>query len=63
MVEGSTRGRPTSWIAVALVILGFIIAGLGLIFDGLGVVWWIGVGVAVAGGVFGAVTGIMEDVH
>ena len=62
MVEGSTRGRPTSWIAVVVVILGFVIGGLGLIFDN----WWVfGIGGAVilAGAAFGAATGIMEDVH
>ncbi len=63
MAQGSTRGRPSSWFAVAVVILGFVIGGLGLILGGLGVLFWVGVAVAVAGGVIGAVTGIMEDVH
>lgn len=62
MVEASTRGRPTSWVAVAVIILGFIIGGLGLVF-GSWLAFWLGAVVAVLGGVFGAVTGIMEDVH
>lgn len=62
MVEGSTRGRPTSWAAVAAIILGFIVGGLGLI---LMTMWllWLGVAVVVAGGIFGLATGIMRDVH
>jgi hypothetical protein len=62
MVEASPRGRPTSWIAAAVVIAGFIIAGLGLVFTSW-LVFWLGAAVVVLGGVFGAATGIMNDVH
>jgi hypothetical protein len=61
MVEGSTRGRPTSWIAVAIIIVGFAIGCLGLVLDN----WllWVGVALFAAGGIFGLATGIMSDVH
>lgn len=63
MVEGSTRGRPVSWAVVAMVIIGFVAGGLGLI---LGPAWWLfwaGAGLVVLGVIVGWVTGIMEDVH
>jgi hypothetical protein len=62
MVEGSTRGRPASWVAVAAIIIGFIIGGLGLVASSW-LIFWIGAAVAVVGGIFGLATGIMSDVH
>jgi len=55
------RGRPVSWIAVTVMVLGFVIGGLGLV---LGPTWWLfwtGAGVTVAGGIFAWAIGIMED--
>ncbi|MDP9395594.1 MAG: hypothetical protein M3Q27_15655 [Actinomycetota bacterium] len=62
MVEGSTRGRATSWIAVVVIIAGFILGGVGII---VASAWlaWLGVIVIVVGGIFGLATGIMKDVH
>jgi uncharacterized membrane protein len=55
------RGRPMSWIAVAVIVLGFVLGGLGLV---LGPTWWLfwaGLAVTLAGMVFGWAIGIMED--
>jgi hypothetical protein len=63
MAQGNPRGRLTSWIAVLVIILGFLIGGIAMV---IGPVWWlfgVGVAVVVAGAVFGAATGIMSDVH
>lgn len=63
MAQGNPRGKPVSWLAVAIILLGFVLGGLGLI---LGPQWWLfwtGLGVAIAGGVLGAATGMMSDVH
>ncbi len=61
---GHTAGRPTSWIAVALIVTGFVVGGFGLLFlSPLPWLVWVGVALAVVGGVFGLVTGIMDDVH
>ncbi len=62
MVEGSTRGRPTSWAAVAVIITGFVVGGVGIVLAS-GWVAWIGVALIVIGGIFGLATGIMKDVH
>ncbi|MGH8867577.1 MAG: HGxxPAAW family protein [Actinomycetes bacterium] len=55
------RGRPMSWIAVCIIVLGFTVGGLGLV---LGPAWWLfwaGVSVTGAGAIFAWAIGIMED--
>ncbi|GAB3448190.1 hypothetical protein GCM10027570_21430 [Streptomonospora sediminis] len=56
------RGRPGSWIAVAVFFIGFLAGGLGV---SLGANWWlIGIGLVVmaAGGVLFLMTDIFTDV-
>ncbi|GAA3759835.1 fatty acid desaturase [Spinactinospora alkalitolerans] len=56
------RGRQASWVAVAFLLVGFVLAGLSL---ALGPAWWLlGVGVAamVIGGILCAVSDIFTDV-
>lgn len=58
------HGRPVSWVAVSLVMLGFLVGGLALVFGHHGPTWWlfwVGVGVAVVGGLLAMVTDIFED--
>jgi hypothetical protein len=62
MAESSERGRPTSWIAVSVMIVAFTVGGLALILNSP----WLfiaSVVVFVLGGVFGLATGIMSDTH
>lgn len=54
-------GRVTSWIAVAVIIAGFIVSGLGLILGPTWLMFWVGVGIVVLGGVYALAVGIMED--
>lgn len=63
MVEGSSRGRPMSWAVVLVIIVGFIVGGLGLILGPNWWLFWIGAAISVIGVVVGWATGIMEDVH
>ena len=63
MAEGHSSSAASSWVAALIICLGFVIAGVGLI---TGPTWWlflIGGGTAIAGGVLGLATGMMEDVH
>jgi hypothetical protein len=56
------RGRPASWVAVFVIVAGFVIGGLGLI---LGPTWWLfwaGAGIAAVGGIIALVTDIFADV-
>lgn len=61
MTEGHNTGRRTSWLAVTVVIIGFVVGGLGLILGPSWILFWVGVGIAAVGGVYGLATGIMED--
>jgi hypothetical protein len=40
---------PAAWAAVAVAMLGFVVAGVGLMFDPISLaVFWVGVGIGVA---------------
>lgn len=58
------HGRKISWFAVSLVMVGFLVGGLGMVFGTGGPIWWLfwtGVGVAVLGLLIAAATNIFED--
>ena len=58
------HGRKVSWVAVGLVMAGFMIGGFGLMFGTGGPIWWLfwtGAGVAVLGLLVAAATNIFED--
>jgi hypothetical protein len=55
------HGRPVSWVAVSLIMAGFLVGGLALVFGPTWVVFWIGVGLAVVGGLLALATNIFED--
>jgi hypothetical protein len=57
--HGATTGV---WIATAVIMIGTIVGGIGLIEWWLGPVFWIGVGLIVAGGIGGYFTNIMDMV-
>ncbi len=55
------HGRPVSWVAVAIIVAGFIAGGLGLV---LGPVWWLfwlGAGMVAVGGLLALSINIFED--
>jgi hypothetical protein len=60
--QASHGGRPTSWIAVGVMIAGFAIGGAGLMTGPSWPTFWIGLAVVAAGGVFGLAVGILGDV-
>jgi len=49
---------PAAWTGVAIVLLGFIVGGLGLVFENM-MIFWIGVALGLLGGVVGYVLGKM----
>ena len=58
------HGRRISWIAVSIVMAGFVIGGLALVFGHHGAIWWLfwtGAGVAVLGLLVTLVTNTFED--
>jgi hypothetical protein len=55
------HGRTVSWVAVSIMLVGFIIGGVGLI---AGPTWWLvwaGGAVVVVGGILALATGIFND--
>lgn len=63
MAQGNPRGKPASWAAVGIILVGFLVGGIGMVAGPIWWVFWVGVGIALAGMIFGAATGIMSDVH
>jgi hypothetical protein len=55
------HGRAVSWVAVSLMMLGFLCGGLGLVFGPTWWAFWVGVGVVVVGGLIALATNIFED--
>ena len=55
------HGRVVSWVAVSIIMVGFAVGGLGLVFGPSWVAFWVGVGMAVVGGLLALATNIFED--
>lgn len=60
----SYHGRTVSWVAVAIMMVGFLVGGLAMIFGQHGPIWWlfwVGVGVAALGLLVSLATNTFED--
>jgi hypothetical protein len=60
-LDKARRGRPASWAAVSIIIIGFIVGGIAMI---VGLAWWFfwtGAGIVVIGGIFALSVGIFDD--
>ncbi|HEX9066089.1 MAG TPA: hypothetical protein VF843_13360 [Streptosporangiaceae bacterium] len=61
----SYHGRAVSWAAVTIMVIGFVVGGLGLVIGGHGgPVWWMfwaGGGIAVLGLLVSLATNTFED--
>jgi hypothetical protein len=58
------HGRRVSWVAVSIIMAGFLIGGLSLIFGHHGPTWWlfwVGAGAAVLGLLITLATNTFED--
>jgi hypothetical protein len=58
------HGRTVSWVAVAIMVVGFVVGGFGLIIGNGGPTWWLfwtGAGVAVLGLLIALATNTFED--
>ena len=56
------HGRPASWVAVSVIIVGFIVGGIALVITGQ--VWWLfwtGTGIVVIGCIMAAAAHILDD--
>jgi nitrate/nitrite transporter NarK len=60
-VHATHHGRPASWVAVSIIIVGFIIGGIALT---VGPTWWLfwtGTAIVVIGAIFAASVRIFDD--
>ena len=55
------HGRPVSWVAVTLIIVGFVIGGIALPIGPSWVLFWVGAAIVVVGCIFAASIRIMDD--
>jgi hypothetical protein len=54
------HGRPVSWVAVSIIIAGFLCGGLSLVFTAW-TTFWVGAGLVVVGALLAAGTDMFED--
>jgi hypothetical protein len=59
--EAHHHGRPVSWVAVAIILIGFFVGGLGMVFGPTWWLVWVGGGIVVVGGILALATGIFND--
>ena len=55
------HGRAVSWVAVTLILVGFLIGGLALVFGPTWWLFWVSLGVAAIGALLALATNIFED--
>jgi len=55
------HGRPVSWVAVSLILVGFVVGGLSLVFGPTWWLFWVSLAIAAVGGLLGLSTGIFDD--
>jgi hypothetical protein len=53
-------GRPVSWVAVSMILVGFVAGGLALVF-GIWWLFWVSLGFAALGALVALSTGIFDD--
>ena len=55
------HGRRSSWIAVSIIIIGFIVGGAAMIPHPIWWLIWVGAGIVAVGGIIAAFTRIFDD--
>ncbi|MFC4048140.1 HGxxPAAW family protein [Actinomadura syzygii] len=62
MSTGSHAGRPKSWVAVAIIFVGFVVGGVGVVLGPDWVVFGVGAAIAAVGAIIALAVDIMTDV-
>jgi hypothetical protein len=62
MAQNSHAGRPGSWLAVAVIWIGFGVGGAALVPEPKWWLFWTGVGIVVVGGIIAMAVHIFDDV-
>jgi hypothetical protein len=59
--EVGHHGRPASWVAVSIIIIGFCVGGIALPIGPTWWLFWVGTAIVVVGGIMGAAVHILDD--
>jgi hypothetical protein len=62
MAQNSHGGRASSWLAVSVMWIGFIVGGVAFVPHLRWWLFWIGVGIVAVGGIIAAAVRIFDDV-
>ena len=54
-------GRPVSWVAVVIIIVGFVLGGVALVAGPVWALFWVGTGIAAVGCIMAASVGTFND--
>jgi hypothetical protein len=60
--HASHHGRTSSWVAVTIIVIGFVVGGVAMFTSP--VTWWlfwVGAGIVVVGGIMALSTRILDD--
>jgi len=55
------HGRPASWVAVSIIIIGFVVGGIAMVPSPKWWLFWTGAGIVVIGGIMAAAAHILDD--
>jgi hypothetical protein len=55
------HGRASSWLAIAVIVVGFTVGGIALPIGPTWWMFWLGAGIVVVGGIMALSTRIMDD--
>ena len=59
--EPAHHGRPVSWVAVAVIVIGFIVGGIALPIGPTWWLFWVGVGIVVVGVIIATAGRVLDD--
>jgi len=60
-VQEAHHGRPASWVAVSIIIVGFVVGGIAMVTGPTWWLFWTAAAVVVIGGVFALSVHILDD--
>ena len=60
-VHEAHHGRPASWVAVSIIIVGFVAGGIAMVAGPAWWLFWTGSGIVVVGGIFALSSRILDD--
>ncbi len=55
------HGRPVSWVAVSIIVVGFVVGGIAMVTGPAWWLFWTGAGIVVVGGIFALSSHILDD--